>query len=67
MTYFEGRGVENDLTACFVVEGIDRYTLPSRPSSTLDLTPLIYRGSGITYRNENENIEQMIMNSELTW
>ena len=30
------------------------------PFSTLDLTPLIYRGSGITYRNENKNIEQRL-------
>ena len=64
MTYFEGLSVENDLTACFIVEGIDRYTLPPRPHIypflRLIFTPLIHRGSGITYRNENKNIEQIL-------
>ena len=59
-----GPSVESDLTACFVVEQREGYTLPPSPHIypflRLIFTPLIHRGSGITYQNENENVEQIL-------
>ena len=64
MMYFEGPSVESDLTPCFIVEqreGIDSvYAATESLYLRLIFTPLIHRGSGITYRNENKNIEQIL-------